>query len=1292
MPLMLLEDSAFDGYDVFTFGYDTGFILNRHEFKDISNLLFTEIKARIEDYTSIYFISHSMGGIIVQSLLAEQVEHRNQTFIQSVRGIVYLAVPFLGSSIASAATIPYIFMPPILGESVVSIQVRSLKVFSKDLSENADKWNRYRQKELAHLKELNLYGQSDKTVAVPSARAPYITNSYAVPEGHISICKVDQNNTVYIKVRAFFTEQKKNIVKRKAKNGQEEVSQYIRWIKLRTQNFIVPGANVPLSIEHAWASLHVLEESNERKVDSLEKEIAKYHEWERLSHRYKRKNAQEIMELGTRIILIGGPGSGKSTLARRAVNRLSTKGEKVLYVRLPHVAKEMEQGKSFENALWSVALDGYAGDKELLQTELNYSNILIADGLDECGLLRRRVSESLYEWSLGRDDSRVVVTTRPIGYNPAHFNSFNHVEILPLDETEISTYSLKLLGLLNDHEHKAKEMNSSFKTQLENNKMAKVAARSPLLLNFLILLHNSGQTYGRYRAELYNKILEVWIKQSDRVDGKNLNEQTVFRSIELIGWILQNASNGIGGRSKQDITEQLASFIEVELGEKPLKARQVASDCLDFLKEVGLLEELNAGYESGYTFIHLSLGEYAAGRYIAGLSSQQQIEIFRENKHSPMWREPLLLAAGVGSARLFVEYLICNFQEEHDIHNDVAFLGAILAESHPLPDLNRIVVSKAIDTLCSSVPILCFEAGKALEGIAQQEPDWTFSLVEPLLQHNQSWTKLVAYKLAILTNKLLVDVNKINNLITLSPDSSAFEDFNKLKMKEEWLEWNKTIELAMEKLLQDDSVDDSHLIKVLKDLKEVGFNARFHLNISKKFNELGKKDLLNILNEDLNLSRFDFKSTSLKMVEGEKALLKSILRNISSRKESSFKVGDSVSELGKLYHCMGLGDSPIYDLHPLIDDLQLNVVDEVIKGMMLVHGTDKDRIYDEIQWILQEHDSESIILSMIPDVIGLEPNWDKGDNQLNRDLLIEGLSYPSQTIASNAVLLLVNCFGKEDLIEPIKNVLREAKGESLFYFSMLLKHAFEGDCIELVLERLNGEKSNGIQYLFNTLSSLKIQNYEVEIDKALINGIKNNEPVIVKSAAIAMINLNRKCNEEEIKKSISFWNDNGVKCEKDNINVIGSHCPECKVVPESPLPDLIRLLRESILLTFEERKYFSQHPRQDVKEAGLEVLSIYLSNNPRDIKGLVKDICSEEESPILLEALFAIDSSILVTYSSEILLLINSNSFEVRKKLVRELSSSPWANKDNSITVLENALNDKDPRVRNEAVISMRAM
>ncbi|EEM08341.1 hypothetical protein bmyco0003_49370 [Bacillus pseudomycoides] len=1076
--------------------------------------------------------------------------------------------------------------------------------------------------------------------------------------------------------------------------AEREVSKYLHWLKMRTEEFIVPGTNVPLSIEHAWASLHVIDEPNGAINDSLEKEIAKYHEWERLSHRRDRKkNAQEVTELGKRVILIGGPGSGKSTLARRAVNRLTAKGEKVLYVRLPHVAKEMEQGKSFEDALWSVALDGYAGDKELLKSEIGPTNILIADGLDECEPIRRRVSQSLFEWSIDRQDTRVVVTTRPVGYESAQFNSFHHVEILPLDEKEIKAYSLKLLHTLNDDGKKVAEMHTSFKQQLENNKMVNVAARSPLLLNFLIQLLVSGKSFGKYRAELYSKILEEWIRQSDRVKEKQLNEQIAIRSIEWIGWILQNVLDGKGGRSRQEILQKLSFFIEEELGVRPLQAKEIATNCLQFWVDIGVLENLQVGYENGYTFIHLILGEYTAGKYISSLPEEKQREFLLERMHIPIWRETLLLAGGAGCASLFVETIMGNTNGKLDLYNDIAFAAAILAEVPPLSDLNKKVAEKAIDTISSPISMLCYEAGEGLEGIAQQEPDWTLILVNPLLQHEQEWTKLVAYKLALLTRQFIIDGSTVLSLIASKPKESI-TSLEKFKIPTGWRVWNKVIELAMEQLLKNETSDNEELVEVVKVLVEVGFSASFHFEFSRMLQDMGRLDLLKILNRKYksSLEQFDFHRSSLKMYEGERALLASVLRQIPHRQEWSFSEGEPLFEIGKLYHSMQLGEKPIFDLNPLVDGIQLSAVDEVIKGMLLVHEIVEENIYNEAQWVLSDVKNDRLLLSRLPDVLEHEPNWEREKSLLNKDLLIQSLSYPSEAIASNASLLLVNCFGKSEIMPPFYEAFMEAEGDSLFYFTIIAEYILEENALNAILERLKGKRTKGLHYLYGSLPDFSQAKNNELVSTALMNGINDDEPIVVKSVAEAMLKIGGAYDEEMIFKIATFWDEHGVLCDTHGIRVVGSSCPKCRVIPNSPLPELITLLKKCKIFSLEKRKYFSKHLRSDVQKAGLEALAYFLSTCLKEMKKLVQEIKNGREPSVLLEAIFSVDHFILKPISEELLSLIESNRFDVRKRLLEELAKSQWADQSYSIPIVKRALDDENSIVRNQAVITYRSL
>nr|WP_275950918.1 HEAT repeat domain-containing protein [Cytobacillus citreus] len=86
--------------------------------------------------------------------------------------------------------------------------------------------------------------------------------------------------------------------------------------------------------------------------------------------------------------------------------------------------------------------------------------------------------------------------------------------------------------------------------------------------------------------------------------------------------------------------------------------------------------------------------------------------------------------------------------------------------------------------------------------------------------------------------------------------------------------------------------------------------------------------------------------------------------------------------------------------------------------------------------------------------------------------------------------------------------------------------------------------------------------------------------------------------------------------------------------------------------------------------------------------------CSKDgrESTVLLEAIFSIEHSILKSVSEELLSLMESNSFDVRRRLLKELGNSQWVDRSDSIPIVNKALSDENSSIRNQAVITYRSL
>ena len=435
------------------------------------------------------------------------------------------------------------------------------------------------------------------------------------------------------------------------------VHRYKEWLERRTAKFTVQGLQVSLPIGDAWAKIRVRVDDergrdrarDDQEITSLAAKLASYREWERRSYRHDTYAAQELSEVGRRVVVIGGPGAGKTTLTRRTAHVLTTDGELVLWVRLSDVARRLRADATFDQALVQAATDGFGHVTDTLFRALMDPDCLLADGLDECAGDRRKVAEGLRDWSLARRGTRVVVTTRPIGHVPMMFEGWGHAEILPLGRDAIEEHAGRLIRAVADDEATARDQVGAFLSEIALNKGASLASRNPLLLGFLVALSRARVRLGSTRSALYGQILDLWGDRQDRERHMDPEASVADRSLDVIGWLIQVAFTCAQGGTKQDVLEGLAKHLAEDMGLLRLEARRRAEHCLNFWEQQGVIERLAVDLEEGYAFVHATLGEYTAARYVRDLDAAARRDWVSRVRRDPRWRETVLLAAGLGA-------------------------------------------------------------------------------------------------------------------------------------------------------------------------------------------------------------------------------------------------------------------------------------------------------------------------------------------------------------------------------------------------------------------------------------------------------------------------------------------------------------------------------------------------------------------------------------------------------------------------------------------------------------------
>lgn len=159
--------------------------------EEISNLLRTEIRVRLEDYDSLIVIAHSMGGLVTKSAIVKDLKEES---LSKVKLFISLAVPHQGATLASYG-------------SLISknIQIEELQPLNKFIYEINDYWLKTNLRpETKYFYGLN-DGIVDKTSAVPADKE--VSDIISVDEDHSSITKpLTNNETTYLAVRKLITE------------------------------------------------------------------------------------------------------------------------------------------------------------------------------------------------------------------------------------------------------------------------------------------------------------------------------------------------------------------------------------------------------------------------------------------------------------------------------------------------------------------------------------------------------------------------------------------------------------------------------------------------------------------------------------------------------------------------------------------------------------------------------------------------------------------------------------------------------------------------------------------------------------------------------------------------------------------------------------------------------------------------------------------------------------------------------------------------------------------------------
>ncbi len=286
--------------------------------------------------------------------------------------------------------------------------------------------------------------------------------------------------------------------------------------------------------------------------------------------------------------------------------------------------------------------------------------VLLLDGLDEVpgSKLRAKVAQVVTELANTCDKLKLLVTCRPAaardGARPGE--PFENRHIAPFDDEERLECTTKWFQQRNDGHTPAETEAARLLAELGAHPKVAAQARNPLVLSMICLLFRTQGCLPRDRAQLYNELIEILLKDRNRDwlgPAKDVDRADKWAALIEIAWAwrLATQSNDTEGAL---LTEAAC----VDAAEKVVKDRTIAKDLIQFFELRTSLLDCHSSQRGRrqLKFGHRTLAEYLVAGRLAADGTDKPAQELKDNAHDGDWRE---------IARLYVNIIVRERKRAH---------------------------------------------------------------------------------------------------------------------------------------------------------------------------------------------------------------------------------------------------------------------------------------------------------------------------------------------------------------------------------------------------------------------------------------------------------------------------------------------------------------------------------------------------------------------------------------------------------------------------------------------------
>jgi hypothetical protein len=830
------------------------------------------------------------------------------------------------------------------------------------------------------------------------------------------------------------------------------------------------------------------------------------------------------------------------------------------------------------------------------------------------------------------------------------------------------------------------------------------------LLSFLLALFLDGKTLNGRRAFLYGQIINLIQigSTTDRVHTINISSAVAERVAEFVAWQLINEPS----IDKQTLITELAKDLQYQTGQSRIQAQQLVEQALLFWEQRQLIERLKIGSFEAYTFVHLSLAEYLAGRFIAGMNEETISHFIEKERDSTRWRQPILLASGAGAVEQIVKILLNLDKPENPISAEAMFAAAAINEAE-IVDKNLVaqVIEKLRSRLTSAIPLLAIEAGQGLNLLAPIAPEFVAKATHNLLNHEYEWTRLVAFAARISAGHQFVTLSETEKWL------NEFQFVRRFFFTQEPAETQIT-DLPEEAFELQDIAFTQSIDKILTEIEGDEAKEKIRIYLQKVVDKLTiellgnlekvlvKHDSVEMLEEAINEEEKNIRVFAIQTADDETrvkidnekepdiVIIESIILAAGGSLNQDLKeksVNTNRLELNQLLILtsgLELVHTSAIDYDALANTEKIDAFQEVLRATIIALKLNPSNVLIEAKEVLAElQSSNNQPLYKIVSKVPVSINWEnvKGAD-LNFQKIAEALDHPSKSVKVPAALILLTGAGGNDVLPIIKQIFQSATQNSTFrVISSIIPDLFTAEeAVAILLERLQSQISPGFQYIYQVLASLwsKVgKNLRQEIIKAILTGICAENPFLVRGAAKALLKFRIQANPfivGMLESAFNYWTENNDETRQNPRSLILENLIRLNVFS---LDDLIGLYED---LDFDVSKTaLAAIKKAANNEALLESILIRIQEGLPPFKS--------STALNLFNSLLELPSEQLKAVESTILDINRFKITAIRKKIVSILTSE-WVSPDAAITSAQNALQDPSPSVRNTAVRTFRLL